>query len=160
MPENVFALNSGMRVRAKKLAGRSALFDFFCQFGARMNERSLMDIKALDAALQAIESKRDQLGKLDYNNPQYDDLEEQLHDLEDDFQDNYGEYLEDALQKVHEEICPDSEVLLPIAYVGKGVFVEVDKYPGKDTKLILASNPTRILFKVGKEKQEVVWTAK
>ncbi len=119
-----------------------------------------MDIKALDAALQAIETKRDQLGKLDYNNPQYDDLEEQLHDLEDDFQDNYGEYLEDALQKVHEEICPDSEVLLPIAYVGKGVFVEVDKYPGKDTKLILASNPTRILFKVGKEKQEVVWTAK
>lgn len=121
---------------------------------------SLMDIKALDAALQAIEAKRDQLGKLDYNNPQYDDLEEQLHDLEDDFQDTYGEYLEDALQKVHDEICPDTDVLLPIAYVGKGVFVEVDKYPGKDTKLILASNPTRILFTVGKEKQEVVWTAK
>ena len=40
-----------------------------------------MDIKALDAALQAIETKRDQLSKLDYNNPQYDDLEEQLTQL-------------------------------------------------------------------------------
>lgn len=119
-----------------------------------------MDIKALDADLQAIEKKQAELGKLDYNNPQYDDLEEQLHDMEDEFQDKYGDYLEEALENIHEEICPDNDVLLPIAYVGKGVIVEVDKYPGKDTKLVLLSNPTRILLTVGKEKQEVLWTAK
>lgn len=119
-----------------------------------------MDIKALDAALQAIEQKRIQLSKLDYNNPQYDDLEEQLHDMEDEFQDNYGDFVEEALQHIHEEVCPDNEVLMPIAYLGKGVYVEVDKYPGKDTKLILASSPPRIILSVGKEKQEVVWTAK
>jgi hypothetical protein len=119
-----------------------------------------MDIKALDADLQAIEKKQAELGKLDYNNPKYDDLEEQLHDMEDDFQDKYGEYLEKALQDIHDEICPDNDVLLPIAYLGKGVIVEVDKYPGKDTKLALLSNPTRIVLSVGKEKQEVIWTAK
>lgn len=119
-----------------------------------------MDIKALDAALQAIEKKRDELSKLNYNNPKYDDMEEQLHDMEDDFQDKYGDYVEDALQDIHEKLCPDNEVLMPIAYLGKGVFVEVEKYEGQDTKLILASGPPRIILAIGKSKQEVVWTAK
>jgi hypothetical protein len=119
-----------------------------------------MDAKALDKAIQEITKKREELGKINYNNPQYDDLEEQLHDMEDDFQDEYGEYLEGALQGVHENLCPDNEVLMPIAYIGKGVPVEVDKYDGKDTKLVLAPAPARIVLLVGKDKQEIVWTAK
>lgn len=119
-----------------------------------------MDIQALDNALQAIERKRDELSKLNYNNPQYDDIEEQLHDMEDDFQDKYGDYVEEALQDIHEELCPDTDVLMPIAYLGKGVFVEAEKFPGKDTKLVLVSNPPRIILQVGRDKQEIVWTAK
>lgn len=119
-----------------------------------------MDVKALDKALQEIIKKKDELAKLDYNNPKYDDLEEELHDLEDDFQEEYGEYLEEALQDIHDELCPDNDVLMPIAYLGKGVPVEVDKYDGKDTKLTLVPGPARIVLSVGKEKQEVVWTAK
>ena len=118
-----------------------------------------MDIKALNSALEAIELKRAELSKLDYNNPKYDDLEEKLHDLEDDFQDKHGEYLEDALQIIHDDLCPDNDVLMPIAYLGKGVPVEVDKFPGKDTRLVLVTNPPRILLTIGKEKQDVVWTA-
>lgn len=119
-----------------------------------------MDVKALDNSLLEILKKRDELAKIDYNNPKYDDLEEQLHDLEDDFQEEYGEYLESAFQDVHDELCPDNDVLMPIAYLGKGVPVEVDKFAGKDTKLILAPSPTRIILAVGKDKQEVVWSAK
>ncbi len=52
-----------------------------------------MDIKALDKALQEIVGYKKDLSKFDYNNPKYDDLEEKLHDLEDDFQDEYGEYM-------------------------------------------------------------------
>ena len=44
-----------------------------------------MDIQAFDKALQEIVKKRTDLEKIDYNNPKYDDLEEQLHDLEDAF---------------------------------------------------------------------------
>lgn len=117
-----------------------------------------MDSKALDKALQAIVNQKTELGKLDYNNPKYDDLEEKLHDLEDDFQDEYGAYLESVIQKVHDQYCPDSDVLLPIAYLGEGAPVEVEKLPGKDTRLILAVNPTRLILKVGKDKQETVWT--
>ncbi len=133
-----------------------------------------MDTKALDEALQEIISKRNELQNIDYNNPQYDKLEERLHELEDDFQEEFGEYLEEILRKIHDQHCPDSDVLYPIAYIAKayavneknefrvdpgaGVYVEVDKYPGKETKLAIIPNPTRIVLNVGAEKQEVVWS--
>ena len=118
-----------------------------------------MDIKALDSALKELEKKRSELALLDYSNPKYDDLEEQLHDLEDEFQDNYGGYLEGILQTVHEKHCPDSDVLLPIAYMGDGVLVETDKHPSKEARLILQANPPTILLQLGKDKREVVWSA-
>lgn len=118
-----------------------------------------MNIKELDAELREIEKAKTELGKLDYNDPKYDDLEEKLHDLEDDLQDKHGEYLEEVLQSVHDEICPDNDVLMPIAYLGKGVPVEVDKLPGKDTRLVLETNPLRITLLVGNEKKDVVWSA-
>ena len=118
-----------------------------------------MDIKALDKALQEIIKKKETLSKLNYNDPTYDDLEEELHDLEDDFQEAYGEYLEEALQNVHDQFCPDNDVLMPIAYLN-GIPVDVDKLPGKDTKLFIEAKPTRIILAVGTSAQQVVWTAK
>ena len=118
-----------------------------------------MNVKELDAELREIEKAKAELDKLDYNDPKYDDLEERLHDLEDDFQDKHGEFLEEALQNVHDDLCPDNDVLMPIAYLGKGVPVEIDKFPGRDTRLVLVTNPIRILLTIGKEKQDVVWTA-
>lgn len=50
-----------------------------------------MDIQALDKAVQQIALKRNELKKIDYNNPKYDDLEEALHDLEDAFLDDFGD---------------------------------------------------------------------
>ena len=117
-----------------------------------------MDVKALDQALLNIVKKREELSKINYNNPKYDDLEEELHDLEDDFQEDYGDLLERALQQVHEEYCPDNDVLMPLGYLGQRVPVEVDKLPGQDTRLVLAPDPVRIILSVGKEKQQVVWT--
>lgn len=117
-----------------------------------------MDVKALDQALSKIVQKQEELSKIDYSNPKYDDLEEELHDLEDDLQDEYGDYLEAALQQVHDEYCPDNDVLMPIGYIGQGVPVEVDKLPGKDTRLLLAPGPVRIILSVGEGQQEVVWS--
>jgi len=133
-----------------------------------------MDTKALDKAIQGIAIKRNELKKIDYNNPKYDDLEEELHDLEDALHVKYGEYLEEVLQEVHDKLSPDTDVLFPTAYLAKtyhigtnnefsvatteGVFVEVDSIPGKETKLVIVPNPLRIILNVGKEKQEVVWS--
>jgi hypothetical protein len=135
-----------------------------------------MDIKELDKAVQDIAIRRNELKKLDYNNPKYDDLEEQLHDLEDALVDSHGDYLEEILQEIHDKYCPDTDILLPIAYLAKtyavsannefsvttteGVYVEVDSLPGKETKLVILPNPLRVVLNVGKEKQQVVWTTK
>ena len=135
-----------------------------------------MDVTALDNALLEIIKTRNELSKLDYSNPAYDDLEEKVHDLEDAFQDSFGDDLESVLQDVHDEYCPDSDVLLPISYIAKvyavnakneyavapseGVFVEMDDFPGKDTKLVIIPSPVRIVLNIGNERQQVVWTAK
>ena len=135
-----------------------------------------MDINALDKALLDIVNARIELAKLDYSNTRYDELEEKLHGMEDAFQEAFGDDLESVLQGVHDEYCPDTDVLVPIAYIAKvysvnnknefsvapteGVFVEMDDYPGQDTKLALVPNPVRIVLSIGADKQQVVWTAK
>jgi hypothetical protein len=135
-----------------------------------------MDVTKLNTALLEIIKSRQELASIDYNNPKYDDLEEKLHDLEDDFMEHFGDDLERALQDIHDEYCPDSDVLVPIAYIAKkyqvsdkgeytapnteGVFVEMDDFPGKDTKLVILPSPPRIALTIGTEKQQIVWTAK
>ncbi len=135
-----------------------------------------MDIKALDKALQKIIEKRNALKKIDYNDPVYDDLEEVLHDLEDAFQAEFGSYLEKVLKEVHDAHCPDTDVLHPISYIAKsytingnnefqighsdGIYVEMEKYPNRETKLALLPNPLRVVLNIGSEKQEILWEAK
>ncbi|MBL7873715.1 MAG: hypothetical protein JNM78_19000 [Cyclobacteriaceae bacterium] len=135
-----------------------------------------MEVKDLDSAIQEIATRRNELSKIDYNNPKYDDLEEELHNLEDSIQVRFGEYLEDVLQDIHDEFCPDTDVLYPIAYFAKsylvndknqfsvgpkeGVYVEVDSLPGKETKLVIVPGPLRIVLNEGNGQQKVVWTAK
>jgi hypothetical protein len=135
-----------------------------------------MNLKELDKDIQQLIKHRNELQGLDYNNPKYDDLEEKLHDDEDDFQDKYGDFLEGILQDIHDKHCPDSDVLLPVAYLAKkysvsdkgqyavdaseGVFVETEKYPGKDTKLVILPNPLRIVLNISAGNQLVVWEGK
>jgi hypothetical protein len=116
-----------------------------------------MDKKALDKALQELTKKRNELKSIGYNDPKYDEIEEQLHDMEDAFLDEFGDFLEKVLQDVHEKHCSDSDILLPIAYLGEGAQVDSDKYPGKEARLILDANPPRFILKIGKENQQVVW---
>ena len=50
-----------------------------------------MDIKALDRELAALVEMKNKLSVLDYSDENYDTIEEELHDLEDDFLENYGD---------------------------------------------------------------------
>ena len=136
-----------------------------------------MNVAALDKALSQLVEKKITLSHLTYNDQQYDVIEEELHDLEDDLVETYGEHLEDMLADVHDELCPDNDVLLPIAYIandyrkiekdGKtsyqatsgGVIVDVDEYPNQLTRLVLVPAPARLVLQVGKKNEEVVWKA-
>ncbi len=143
-------------------------------------KQKIMDIKQLDQDLINIALQRNKLSKLDYNDASYDDAEEALHDLEDDFLEKYTDYLEKAFQSVHDEFCPENDVLLPIAYIakkyiekkddkgnlafgvgpGEGVMVEVEQYLDRDVRLVLVPAPVRIILVIDQSHSEIVWEAK
>ncbi len=136
-----------------------------------------MNVDALDKALSNLVEKKIALSHLTYNDDQYDLIEEELHNLEDDLVETYGDHLEDMLADVHDELCPDNDVLLPIAYIANGyekveqngattyratsggVIVDVDEYPKQLTRLVLVPAPTRLVLQVGQKNEEVVWKA-
>ncbi|RYF87763.1 MAG: hypothetical protein EOO03_09985 [Chitinophagaceae bacterium] len=134
-----------------------------------------MNKEGLDKALQELIAKKDELSKLTYDDARYDDIEEELHDMEDNFNEEYGEYLEEVLEEVHSKIAPESDVLLPTAYLpgsldvvmpvgtkakmgssnSSGVLIDAEEYPDKDARLLLIANPPRLILTVGKKQQEV-----
>jgi hypothetical protein len=128
-----------------------------------------MNTDELNRALVALIEKKAELHKLTYDDARYDDVEEALHDLEDDFNDEYGDFLETALDKVHTDLKSDTDVLLPTAYLPsnpnstpspkEGVWVDSEKYPGKEARITLIPNPVRIMLTVGKQVQQELWKA-
>jgi hypothetical protein len=130
-----------------------------------------MNTENLNKTLVALIEKKRELNQLPYNDERYDDIEEELHDLEDDFNEEYGPYLEDVLEDVHAKLCPDTDVLLPTAYLPnnlegesgtdhkEGVWVDSDEFPGKEARLVLVPNPARLILSVGKNIRKEVWSA-
>jgi hypothetical protein len=138
-----------------------------------------MNIEKLNDDLVNLVLKKNELNRLDYNNPEYDTVEEELHDLEDEFLKVHGKEMDDVFKAVHEEFCPDNEVLLPIAYLAnkyklkkredgdiefvvnlnEGVIVDVENYSNKLTRLVLVPNPSRILLQIYNSHSEEVWKA-
>ncbi len=125
-----------------------------------------MNATDLNAALVKLVEKKHELAQLAYNDTRYDDVEEELHDLEDTFNEEYGEYLEEALDGVHRRLRSDTDVLLPTAYLPssgiavapgpkEGVWIDSEDFPGKKAYLTLVPNPTRFLVTSGPERKEV-----
>ncbi|PSR56417.1 hypothetical protein AHMF7605_24410 [Adhaeribacter arboris] len=132
-----------------------------------------MNIKDLNSSLITIIQKKQELSKLTYDDDRYDEIEEELHDLEDDFNENFGDFLEDILTQVHDKVCPDTDVLLPTAYLPtqlasednatisakEGVWVDTEEFPDREARLVLVPNPTRLVLSVGKNVRKEVWKA-
>jgi hypothetical protein len=140
----------------------------------------MVDISSLDKSLVTLVEKRMELSQLSYDNKKYDEIEEELHDLEDDFVEEYGDFMEEVLETVHSLHCSDTDVLLPIAYLAKkyfrnglnedsspaygvdyneGVLVDADKFPGKEAHLVIIPSPVRIHLMVGQKYEQEVWRA-
>ncbi len=135
----------------------------------------------LNDDLVRIVLKRNELNRLNYDNPEYDQVEEELHDMEDIFVNIHGKFLESVLSKVHLQICPDTEVMLPIAYVAKkyaviqekstdpvqfdpglneGPIIDAREHPGEIFRLVLVPNPARLILQSGKKVRKEVWVDK
>jgi hypothetical protein len=138
----------------------------------------MKNIEEINNALIDLVEKRMELARLNYSDVGYDLLEEELHNAQDDFAIDYGEEFEKVLKKIHEEHCPQTEVLLPIAYLAKkyikvgvyedntpiydvvdyqqGILIDTDKYA--QASLVMLPNPARILLTAAKEQLKIeVW---
>lgn len=137
-----------------------------------------MNHKKFNSALIDLAEKRIHLNSLDYSDEQYDEAEDNLHQAEDAFLEEFGDYLENVLDDVHERVCSGTDVLIPTAYIAKnyvrmgetldgdpiyevtskeGVIVEADKYPNKTSRLVMIPAPPRLVLTVGGKAKEVVW---
>lgn len=138
----------------------------------------MTNIADFENDLILLAEKRNELSRLNYSDPLYEDVEDLLHDMEDDFNEKYGTFLEEALYEIHDEFCPDNDVLLPTAYLAKkylvegtnsntrydvtnqdGVIVDADDFPDQLVRLVLVPNPARIVMLIGKEERKDVWIA-
>ena len=137
-----------------------------------------MNIENLNQAFIEIAEKKNELSQFQHDNPEYVALQEEVHQLEAAFQAKYGHYIEEALFNVHDEYCPDNDVLLPVAYFAtsylkgnggrsydvdkhEGIPVEADDFPGIKARLVLVPNPTRLVLQGQSAPfKEVVWTAR
>lgn len=140
-----------------------------------------MDFKKLNAELANIVEKRIALSKISYADEAYDAIEEELHDLEDDFNDAYGDELESALEKIYDQLKSDNDVLLPSAYLAnsyvamkpdaqgyvnyevkgnEGVPLESEQFDKMDVRLVLVPNPTRFVLRINGKSMKDMWIAK
>lgn len=139
-----------------------------------------MNHKKFNSALIDLAEKKIQLNSLDYSDEKYDEVEDDLHNAEDAFLEEFGDYFENILDDVHEKICPETDVLIPTAYLAKnyvrmgetidgdpiyeiksqeGVIVDAKKYPDKTARLVLIPAPARLVLTVGGKAKEVVWAS-
>ncbi|MBV6644904.1 MAG: hypothetical protein KI790_05625 [Cyclobacteriaceae bacterium] len=136
-----------------------------------------MNIENLNQAFIEIAEKKIELQQFDYEDPHYGVLEEGIRQLENRFTEQYGPFIEDALFNVHDEYCPDNDVLYPAAYIAsqylktdnyqydvekdQGIRVEADDFPGVKARLVLVPAPTRLVLQgEQKEFRETVWIAR
>lgn len=140
-----------------------------------------MDLNQLDNDLTAIIELRIKLSQKTYADPDYDDLEEELHDLEDDFNDTYGDALEAELERIYDKLNSDNDVLLPSAYLAnhyvalqpdargvityevkgkEGVPIESEQFDGQDVRIVLIPNPARFTMQINGRSLKDLWRSR
>ena len=140
-----------------------------------------MNWEKLDKELTEIVEKKNQLSTMDYSDEKYDDLEEAIHDLEDDFNENYEGVLEKEFEKIYARLKSDTDILLPTAYIAnkykavlpdangvvtyevtgrEGVPIESDQFDRQDVRLVLVPNPVRILMIINGKSVKDIWKSR
>jgi hypothetical protein len=130
---------------------------------------------AIDQIMADIIDTRIKLNGLNYSHPDYDVLEERLHDLEDDFHSEAEKELDEVFSELYDEYCSDNDILPLASYLsgsyiinpnvmpsiepvaGTGISVSIEEFEGKDARLALAPFPTRIIVSVRGGAHKVLW---
>jgi len=140
-----------------------------------------MDFRKLDQDLSVLVEKKIALSKITYADAAYDDIEEELHDLEDDFNEEFGDELEAILEKIYSQLKSDNDVLLPTAYLAnnysplapdsfskvtyeikgkEGVPVESEQFDKMDVRVVLVPNPSRFILQINGKSMKDLWVGR
>lgn len=140
-----------------------------------------MNWDKLDQELTEIVVKRIQLSGMNYSDEAYDDLEEVLHDLEDDFNEAYEGVFEKELDKIYSVLKSDTDVLLPTAYVAnhykelqadirgivsyevtglEGVPIDSEQFGSQDVRIVLIPNPARFVMLINGNPLKDLWRSR
>ena len=88
-----------------------------------------MDSKLFNENFAKILEIRKELNSMEFNSTKYDELEEVLADLEDDFMEDFGDELDEVITKIHHTLCPEIESAHPMAYFARN-YTESEFVPG------------------------------
>tara|TARA_R110000868_G_scaffold104270_1_gene286807 strand:+ start:10221 stop:10706 length:486 start_codon:yes stop_codon:yes gene_type:complete len=140
-----------------------------------------MDFEKLDVELTKIVKLRIKLSEITYADPEYDDIEEEMHDLEDDLNEEFGDELESKLEDIYAKLVSDNDVLLPSAYLAnnyipmlpdargvitydvqgrEGVPIESEQFDGQDVRIVLVPNPTRFVMVINGRSLKDLWRSR
>ena len=140
----------------------------------------LLDMKFDDIskALEEIIDLRNQVYRLEHGSEELKTVEQSLGELESKLLSKYGTQLHEVLLDVHDELCPDNDVLSPTHYIASfynvkpngnglhydvesdaGVLVQMDDFPQQPTRLVLIPNPLRVLLNINANQREEVWSS-
>lgn len=137
----------------------------------------MIDNIELNRQLANIVDLRNELETLGYSDESYDDVEDELHEEEDLFVEEFGDFLEKVIANVHKEVGTSAEILLPTAYLSKsyevfkengeeiiyhiddedGIYVKIDDFVELNTRIVFVPNPARFYFTVNGEIKREVW---
>jgi len=131
--------------------------------------------QTLNESLIQVVDKVIEISKLPFDHPDYEQYEDQLHDLEEQLLDLHGEALKEGISHVHDEYCPDIDPHHVSAYIGRkyskiagtdtydapadaGLAIEMDDFRDEDTFLVILPNPARIRLSIGGQENQTVWS--
>ncbi|MEX2512172.1 MAG: hypothetical protein WD398_04640 [Cyclobacteriaceae bacterium] len=140
-----------------------------------------MDFDKMDKALTKIVELRNRLSQITYADLDYDEIEEELHDLEDTLNEEFGEELENKLEEIYVTLACDNDVLLPSAYLAnkyipmlpdsrgiityevqgsEGVPIESEHFDGQDVRIALVPNPVRFVMVINGKSLKDLWRSR
>ncbi len=140
-----------------------------------------MDFDKLDRSLTQIVELRNKLSKITYADLDYDEIEEELHDLEDTLNEEFGDELEAKLEEIYAKLASDNDVLLPSAYLAnkyvpmlpdargvisyevqgqEGVPIESEHFDGQDVRVVLVPNPVRFVMVINGKSLKDLWRSR
>ena len=132
-----------------------------------------MKTEQINQALEQIVLLKNRIHGMNPDSPDKSNLISELNQMETAFDEQFGSQLYEVFLDIHDELCPDNDILSASEYIAQyyeakgnqyfvddkqGALVHMDDYPNSETKLVLLPNPLRVELNIDAYNKEEVWS--